>query len=218
MKELLFLITPYIKKKDTMMRKAIRPRMRLSATLFLATGNSFQDLAFSTRIALNILSQIIPETLQAIIAVLEDKVISFPSKTEDWEIVADKFHSMWQFPHCISVLDGKHIVFRPPRSEGSKYRNYKRTNSIILLALVDAEYKFIFVDIGKNSRAHDSTVFRESPLGIKLKTNTLNLPQPNTLPGFNINMPYVIIRDDAFTLHTNLMKPRTWLDIRKANM
>jgi len=81
MEELLFLITPYIEKKVTMMRKAIRPRMRLSATLrFLATGNSFQDLAFSTRIAPNTLTQIIPETLQAIIAVLEDKVTSFPSR------------------------------------------------------------------------------------------------------------------------------------------
>lgn len=107
MEELLFLVTPYIAKKNSVMREAISPRMKLNATLrYLATGNSFQDLMFSTRIASNSLSQIIPETLQAIITVLEEKVISFPSKPEDWEIVADKFQTMWQFPHCIGALDG----------------------------------------------------------------------------------------------------------------
>lgn len=40
-----------------------------------------------------------------------------------------------------------------------------------------------------------------------MKANTLNLPQPSHLPSFNVNMPYVIIGDDAFSLHTNLMKP-----------
>lgn len=90
--ELLLLVTPHIEKKNTVMREAISPRMRLSATLrYLATGNSFQDLMFSTRIAPNTPSQIIPETLQAIIAILEEKVMSFPNKPEDWEIVADKF-------------------------------------------------------------------------------------------------------------------------------
>ncbi|XP_018360612.1 PREDICTED: uncharacterized protein LOC108759604 [Trachymyrmex cornetzi] len=208
MEELLNLLIPYIEKKDTVMRKAISPRMRLSVTLrYLATGNSFQDLAYSTRIAPNTLSKIILETLQTIITVLNKNVIPFPSKPEEWEIVAHKFGTMWQFPQCIDAIDGKHILFCPPRSEGSKYRNYKGKDSIILFALVDVEYKFIFVDVGKNGRTHDSAVFRESLLGIKLKENTLNLPQPKTLLNFNFQMPYVIVGDDAFSLHTNLMKP-----------
>ena len=182
MEELLFLIT-HIEKRNIVMREAISPRMRLLATLrYLATGNSFQDLTFSTRIAPNTLSQIIPETLQAIIKVLEEKFISFPHKPVDWEIITNKFQTMWQFPHCIGALDGKHIFFRPSRCDGSKFRNYKGRDSIILLALVDADCKFIFADIGKNGRTHDSTVFRESPLGIKLKENNLNLPQSSTLP------------------------------------
>jgi len=208
MEELLNLLIPYIEKKDTVMREAISPRMRLSATLrYLATGNSFQDLAYSTRIAPNTLSKIILETLQAIITVLDKNVIPFLSKPEEWEIIAHKFETMWQFPQCIGAIDRKHILFRPPRSEGSKYRNYKGKDSIILFALVDAEYKFIFVDVGKNGRTHDSAIFRESLLGIKLKENTLNLPQPKTLLSFNFQMPYVIVGDDAFSLHTNLMKP-----------
>jgi len=149
---------------------------------------------------------IIPETCQAIWEALQPIFLP-PMDLNLWNRVADGFMDKWQFPNCLGAIDGKHIRIKAPPMSGSKFYNYKGFFSIVLLGAYDAEYKFIFVDIGKNGRAHDSTVFRESPLGIKLKTNTLNLPQPSTLPGFNINMPYVIIGDDAFTLHTNLMKP-----------
>lgn len=82
-------------------------------------------------------------------------------------------------------LDGKHINFRPARKEGSKFRNYKGKYSIVLLALVDAEYKFLFVDIRMNDRMHDSAVFRESPLGNKIYSNALPLPSRCEVPGFN---------------------------------
>jgi len=218
LEELLELITPLIKKKNTVMREAISPRDRLSITLrYLATGNSFQDLSYSTRIAPNTLSKLVPETLKAIIKVLGDKVINCPSVSMEWQVVAEKFNALWQFPHCIGALDGKHINFRPSRKEGSMYRNYKGRDSIVLLGLVDAEYKFLFVDIGRNGRMHDASIFRESPLATQLYSGTLNLPVPSPLPGFNINMPFVIVADDAFPLKTNIMKPypgRT-LDIEK---
>lgn len=69
---------------------------------------------------------------------------------------------------------------------------------------------------------HDSTVFRESLLGIKLKEYNLDLPQPSVLPGFNFEMPYVIVGDNAFPLHVNLILikiiSRTWLGTRQANI
>ena len=49
---LLSLVTPFIKKQDKCMRKAISPHERLIATLrFLATGRSYEDLKFSTCIS-----------------------------------------------------------------------------------------------------------------------------------------------------------------------
>lgn len=206
--ELLHAVAPLIEKRDTVMRQAIPVRNRLSVTLrYLATGNSFQDLSYSARIAPNTLSQLIPETLRAIIEVLQDKVFNCPSNPVEWQVLAEKFNTLWQFPHCIGALDGKHINFRPPRKVGSIYRNYKGKDSIILLALVDAEYNFIFVDIGKNGRMHDASVFRESSLAAQLQSGTLNFPLPSFLPGYNINIPYVIVADDAFPLKTNIMKP-----------
>ena len=54
---LLSLVTPWIKKKDTNMRDAISPHERLTATLrFLATGRSYEDLKYSTIISPQALS------------------------------------------------------------------------------------------------------------------------------------------------------------------
>ena len=69
--KLLSLVSPFIKKKDTVMRSAISPHERLTATLrFLATGRSYECLKFSTRISPQSLGKIIPETCDALFKVL----------------------------------------------------------------------------------------------------------------------------------------------------
>lgn len=71
-KMLLDLVTPFIKKQDTMYREAISPHERLSATLrFLATGRKYEDLKFSVIISPQALSCIIPEVCAAIVQVLD---------------------------------------------------------------------------------------------------------------------------------------------------
>lgn len=47
----------------------------------------------------------------------------------------------------LGALHGRRIKFKPPRSNGAYYYNYKGENSIVLLGLVDAHYKFIYVNL-----------------------------------------------------------------------
>lgn len=114
---------------------------------------------------------------------------------------------MWQFPHCLGALDGRHIEFRPPRSAGSYYYNYKGTNSIVLLGLVDANYRFIYANIGVNGRISDGGVFGQSKLSEAIRNNSLNFPPAQALAGQDKTTPYVIVADDAFPLSTHIMKP-----------
>ena len=68
---LLSLVSPFIQKQDTIMRHAISPHERLTATLrFLASGRSYEDLKFTAIISPQALSYIIPETCDALYKVL----------------------------------------------------------------------------------------------------------------------------------------------------
>lgn len=110
-------------------------------------------------------------------------------------------------------MDGKHINFQAPRSCGSYYYNYKGFNSIVLLAIVDAHYKFIFVDVGCNGRISDGGVYNNSVLSSLVTQNSLNFPPPAQLPNTNITTPFTFVADDAFPLQSHIMKPYSKRDL-----
>ncbi|CAH2088823.1 unnamed protein product [Euphydryas editha] len=74
-RQLIQLVKPLIEKTNTVMREAISPFQRLAITLrYLATGNTFEDLKFSTAISPQSLGKIVIETCEAIIQVLKDYI------------------------------------------------------------------------------------------------------------------------------------------------
>lgn len=74
--ELLNLVTPLLSKQDTVMRPAITPHEKLSATLrFLATGTTYEALKYTACISKSSLSNIIPETCDAIFSQLKNVYI-----------------------------------------------------------------------------------------------------------------------------------------------
>ena len=80
------------------------------------------------------------------------------------------------------------------------------------MALVDADYKFINILTGAQGRNGDSEVFTDSQIYKRMVLNNLNLPPDEVLPGEEnvqnkINMPHVIVADDAFPLNRHIMKP-----------
>jgi hypothetical protein len=102
----------------------------------------------------------------------------------------------WNFPLCCGAIDGKHIQNKRPPDSVSDYYNYLGTYSVILMALVDYDYKFLYIDVGTNGRANDGSVFKLSTLNTAMTHNLLNFPQ-----GF------LIVGDDAFPLREDLLKP-----------
>lgn len=73
--------------------------------------------------------------------------------------------------------------------------------------MVDANYKFLYVDIGCNGRVSDGGVFRESSLSSAFQNNTLDVPPPEVLPGCTTPIPYIIVADEAFPLKDYIQKP-----------
>ena len=77
------------------------------------------------------------------------------------------------------------------------------------MAIVDANYRFTYIDIGCNGRVSDAGVLRDSTLGTTLfgeHNDMLNTPSPRPLSGRVHAVPFVVVGDDAFPLQNNLMK------------
>lgn len=130
-----------------------------------------------------------------------------PQTTEEWIYLSNEYNNKWNFPNCIGALDGKHVVLSAPFNSGSEYINYKGTFSIVMMALVDADYCFSYVDIGCQGRISDGGVFRNTSLFKKMEEGDLNLPSPHPISSNGPSLPYVIVADDAFSLSQYLMKP-----------
>lgn len=76
------------------------------------------------------------------------------------------------------------------------------------MAIVDANYKFLMVDVGANGRVSDGGVMKNTLFWRKFSQNQLDMPDPRELPGtVNKKFPYVFVGDEAFQLHPNFMKP-----------
>lgn len=97
-----------------------------------------------------------------------------PSSSEEWEKIADEYFVKWNFPNCLGALDGKHVTIRCPRNSSSMNYNYKNTFSIVLLALADANYKLIHVDVGCKGRISDGGVFNRCTLYNAIENNILS--------------------------------------------
>lgn len=173
---------------------------------YLATGNSFRSLAYSFRMGESTVREIVYTTCTAIWTVLKPIVMPVPNQ-ELWIKSEKGFCDKWNFPNAVAAIDGKHVVIQAPPHSGSDFFCYKKHFSTVLLALVDPDYKFLFIDVGGYGKNSDASIFRTSYLGKSLADGSFNLPPPKALPGGNTILPHVIIGDEAFPLSTYLMRP-----------
>jgi len=107
---------------------------------------------------------------------------------------------------CYRSIDGKHITIRKPPGTGSYYFNYKQSFSIVLMAIVNANYEFIMVDVGANGRVSDGGVFSNTKFYELLVEKNLTFLKLINYP-IVFKQPYVLVGDEAFPLMDNLMKP-----------
>lgn len=151
-------------------------------------------------------SNIVTEVCEAIWQRLQPIYMPEPT-VEMWRNISLDYERKWQFFNCVGAIDGKHVATRKPLLSGSSFINYKQYFSIVLMATVDANYRFTTVDVGSMGRFSDANIFSNSPLGKMLHSGSLELPEPTPLPGQNTVTPYVFLGDEAFPLMRNLMRP-----------
>lgn len=132
---------------------------------------------------------------------------------DKWKEIAQIFEDRWNFPHCLGALDGKHIDIVPPSDSGSYYYNYKGRHSIVLMAIVDARYRFLLADFGTNGRVSDGGVLQNTKFFEKLQKKKLNIPNTEQIQHSSRCLPYVFVADDAFPLRPDMLKPYRQADL-----
>lgn len=164
-------------------------------------------MSLTFRIGQSTISGIIKEVCEAIINVLKDEYLKCPSSEMEWQVVAQKFGELWQFENCIGAIDGKHVRIDPPLKSGSLYYCYKDFFSIVLMAVVDAYLRFIYVDVGTNGRISDSGVWNKCSLKARLENNSLHIPGPSSLRSTKEMFPFILVGDEGFALSKKLLIP-----------
>ncbi|XP_065367638.1 uncharacterized protein LOC135960308 [Calliphora vicina] len=208
--KILGLVHLKIKKQDTVMRCAISPRVRLSVTLrYLATGDSLRSLECVSKISRKTISHFLPEVLNALIESLESEYLKLPSNEDEWLDVANGFEYLCEFPHTLGAMDGKHIRIKSPAQSGSNFFNKNGFYSKVLFAVVDANSKFLYVEIGGNGRGSDDEIFKNSTLYEAIKDEKLKLPSDRQLKGQTVKTPFYFVADDIFSLDRHVMKAYT---------
>lgn len=201
-------LSPYLQKQDTNYRPSLEPGLKLAVTLYyLATGCTFrQGIMALFRVPHNSASTFIPEVLDAIVEEFQH-VIKTPENADDWRELADEFERQWNVPHCVGAIDGKHVAIRKPKNSGSVYYNYKKYFSIVLLAVVDADYKFRYIDVGGKGGSSDSGIFLTTTIRRMVDNDELNFPASSPIVPGERDIPYFFLGDDAFALKKWLLKP-----------
>ena len=88
----------------------------------------------------------INEVCTIICDVLMPIYVEYPNE-EAWLSIINDYWIKWHFPNCIGGLDGKHFRIDYTLKSGTKFFNYKKYYSIVMLATCDANYKFTWFNL-----------------------------------------------------------------------
>ncbi|KAG8251200.1 hypothetical protein J6590_108180 [Homalodisca vitripennis] len=76
------------------------------------------------------------------------------------------------------------------------------------MAVTDANYQFVYVDIGSYGKCGDSTIFQQSTLYQRINTGTMDIPEDRPISQTRTTpIPFVFLADDAFSQSQRIMCP-----------
>lgn len=100
-------------------------------------------------------------------------------------------------------------MIQAPTNSGSLFYSYEGTFSLVLLAVVNANYFFWVVDVGGYGSTSESGSLRNSAFGEGLLDGILDIPPDRVISGAEERgpLPYTFVGDEGFPLMTHLLRP-----------
>ncbi|KAJ8685828.1 hypothetical protein QAD02_021621 [Eretmocerus hayati] len=187
---------------------ALPPGLRLNVCLrYLFHADDISTIAVAEFIGDSTVRELIKEVCEAIIEILQPIYLRQPTE-EEWLCIIADYLLRWNIPNCAGAVDGKHIMIECPDNSGTKYFNYQKYFSTVLMAVCDSDFIFTLVHIGEMGSCNDAGIFASCPIGQMLERQELGLPRGTAfLPGSDIRTPCFFIGDDAFSLSERVVVP-----------
>ena len=162
--------------RQTVTEEPTTPELRLALCLYrLARGDYLYTIAEMAGLGVSTVSTIIREVCQGILVdqFWKESVSShMPETQEDYMEKMLDMEEFLQFPCCWAAIDGCHITMKCP-SEGlmacKEYHNFKNFYSIVLMAMVDSHYRFVWGSCGFPGNSHDAVIFRSTDLWSRIQ-------------------------------------------------
>ena len=156
--------------------------------------------------------EIVTQVCQSIVENLWEDCVKkhMPCTEEDFKDKMKEMNERWQFPFCWAAIDGCHIPIKcPPGGAASckEYHNFKNFYSVVLMAMVDSKYRFIWGSCGFPSNSHDAIIFQATELWEKLNEHDFIPDIAHKVADVNIGP--LITGDSAFQFKPCLLKPYT---------
>ena len=202
----------HVLDRDTVTEEPISPECRLAICLYrLARGDYYYTIAEMSGLGVSMVCTIANEVARAIVNNLWDECVGqhLPSSEEHFKEKILDMEERWQFSCCWCAVDGCHLPIKcPPGPFAAKeYHNFKNFYSIVLIGMVDANYRFVWGSCSFPGNSHDSIIFQSTQLYSDIKESDF-IPQiSKDVSG--VQVPPIILGDSAFPLMPWLMKPYT---------
>ena len=200
-------------ERETICEEPISPECRLGICLYrLGRGDYLYTIAEMAGVGVLTVSMIVSEVCEAIIECMWEECINkfMPKTSQEFAEKMLDTEELWQFPYSLVAVDGCHIPIKcPPGGLESckEYHNFKNFYSVVLMAMVDAKYRFVWGSCGFPGNSHDSIILQSTCLWKRIKDGSFLPDFTNSLEG--VQIPQLIIGDSAFPFENWLMKPYT---------
>ena len=193
-----------MQREVTRFRSPIPIAKKLAIALqWLATGGTEVQLANEYCVGATTVHRAVHEVVRVICETIVHDAVKFPTGEKLIQVM-EKFEQMALLKMCAGALDGTFMKIRKPEEWGNAFWCYKNHCAIMLLAVVDADGLFTFVDAGRAGSMGDAFTFNHSSLKEKIDAGEWLEGQAQEVQG-RLVRPY-LVADSAFALTQSLIK------------
>ncbi|CAF3550803.1 unnamed protein product [Rotaria socialis] len=198
-------VGPLLKKNETQLRSAIPVEKRICCALYnLGSESELRTIGHLFGIGKSTAGEILHEFRATVVDSFFYRLVKFPVTNEEIKRTVDGFLNKFDYPMCLGALDGTHISIKPPQGLELDYYNYKKFHSIIMLATVDSNLLFTYVNVGAPGRCNDTYVYSKCQLYDVVQGDIYS---KYYMKVNNTSVQTHLIADSAFPLDRTLMKP-----------